>query len=290
MTQENVETAVALDEALAETKEARLRKVLAAYPSLAVAYSGGVDSAYLSDVAHEVLGGKCEMILADSPSLPRSELAEATQLGKERGWKVIVIHTDEFQNEDYLKNDGRRCYFCRSELFRKMKDYAALNKVEVLAYGAMADDAFDPTRLGVLAAAEHEIVAPLQAAELGKEEIRYLSRRRDLPTADKAAFACLSSRFPKGTRVTLEDIEKVEAAEETLKGLGFHQYRARHHGDICRIEIDLSDLDKFLDAEIRERVVRDITAAGYKHVTLDLAGYQTPSMAMVEPVKRQDSL
>lgn len=289
MTQENIEPGAALDEALAEAKEARLREVLAGYPSLAVAYSGGVDSAYLSDIAHEVLGDKCDMILADSPSLPRSEFAEATQLAEARGWNLVVIHTDEFQNEDYLKNDGRRCYFCRSELFRKMKDYAALNKVEVLAYGAMADDAFDPTRLGVLAAAEHEIVAPLQAAELGKAEIRYLSRRRDLPTADKAAFACLSSRFPKGTRVTLEDLAKVEAAEETLKGLGFYQYRARHHGDICRIEIDLSDLEKFLDPDIRERIVREITDAGYKHVTLDLAGYQSPSMVTIDQAKSEQS-
>ncbi|MCH8204133.1 MAG: ATP-dependent sacrificial sulfur transferase LarE [Candidatus Hydrogenedentes bacterium] len=289
MTQENIESRAELDEALAETKEARLKDVLLRYPSLAVAYSGGVDSAYLSDVAHEVLGAKCNMILADSPSLPRSEFAEATQLAEARGWNLAVIHTDEFQNEDYLKNDGRRCYFCRSELFRKMKDYAALNKVEVLAYGAMADDAFDPTRLGALAAAEYEIVAPLQAAELGKAEIRYLSRRRDLPTSDKAAFACLSSRFPKGTRVTLEDLAKVEAAEETLKGLGFYQYRARHHGDICRIEIDLSDLEKFLDPDVREQIVREITAAGYKHVTLDLAGYQTPSMVMVDPAKSEQN-
>ena len=287
--QENIESGAAMDEALAEAKEARLKDVLAGYPSLAVAYSGGVDSAYLSDVAHEVLGDKCGMVLADSPSLPRSEFAEATQLAEERGWNIAVIHTDEFQNEDYLKNDGRRCYFCRSELFRKMKDYAALNKVEVLAYGAMADDAFDPTRLGALAAAEYEIVAPLQAAELGKAEIRYLSRRRDLPTSDKAAFACLSSRFPKGTRVTLEDLAKVEAAEETLKGLGFYQYRARHHGDICRIEIDLSDLEKFLDPDVREQIVREITAAGYKHVTLDLAGYQTPSMVMVDPAKSEQN-
>ena len=287
--QENIESGAAMDEALAEAKEARLKDVLAGYPSLAVAYSGGVDSAYLSDVAYEVLGDKCGMILADSPSLPRSEFAEATQLAEERGWNIAVIHTDEFQNEDYLKNDGRRCYFCRSELFRKMKDYADLNKVEVLAYGAMADDAFDPTRLGALAAAEYEIVAPLQAAELGKVEIRYLSRRRNLPTSDKAAFACLSSRFPKGTRVTLEDLAKVEAAEETLKGLGFYQYRARHHGDICRIEIDLSDLEKFLDPDVREQIVREITAAGYKHVTLDLAGYQTPSMVMVDPAKSEQN-
>ena len=278
-----------MDEDLAETKEARLKNILGGYQSLAVAYSGGVDSAYLSDIAHEVLGDSCDMILADSPSLPRSEFAEATQLAEARGWNIIVIHTDEFQNEDYLKNDGRRCYFCRSELFRKMKDYATLNKIDVLAYGAMADDAFDPTRLGVLAAAEYEIVAPLQAAELGKEEIRHLSRRRDLPTSDKAAFACLSSRFPKGTRVTLEDIEKVEAAEEILKAQGFYQYRARHHGDICRIEIDPGDLEKLLDSEVRDRIVQGITAAGYKHVTLDLAGYQTPSMVMINSAKSKQN-
>ncbi len=278
-----------MDGDLAEAKEAHLRNILGGYQSLAVAYSGGVDSAYLSDIAHEVLGEKCDMILADSPSLPRSEFAEATQLAEARGWNITVINTDEFQNEDYLKNDGRRCYFCRSELFRKMKDYATVNKVEVLAYGAMADDAFDPTRLGVLAAAEYEIVAPLQAAELGKEEIRYLSRRRDLPTSDKAAFACLSSRFPKGTRVTLEDIEKVEAAEEILKAQGFYQYRARHHGDICRIEIDPGDLEKLLDSEVRDRIVQGITAAGYKHVTLDLAGYQTPSMVMINSAKSKQN-
>lgn len=278
-----------LNEALAEEKEARLKDVLGGYPSLAVAYSGGVDSAYLSDVAHEVLAEKCSMILADSPSLPRSEFAEATELAKENGWNIHVIHTDEFQNENYLKNDGRRCYFCRSELFRKMKEYAEVHSVEMLAYGAMADDAFDPTRLGALAATEYEIVAPLQEAALGKLEIRYLSRRRGLPTADKAAFACLSSRFPKGTRVTLEDIQKVEQAEETLKGLGFYQYRARHHGDICRIEIDLNDIEKFLDPAIREQVVQGITAAGYKHVALDLAGYQTPGMVMIDQAESKQA-
>ena len=282
MTEENgPKAAVAVDETVAAEKEARLRSILAGYPNLAVAYSGGVDSAYLSDLSHEVLGDRCRMILADSPSLPRSEFAEATELAEARAWNLVVIHTNEFENEDYLKNDGRRCYFCRSELFRKMKEYADTNKVEVLAYGAMADDAFDPTRLGMLAAAEYEIVAPLQLVDLGKEEIRFLSRRRSLPTSDKAAFACLSSRFPKGTPVTLEDTRKVEQAEETLKRLGFYQYRARHHGDICRIEIDLADLERFLDPEIREQVVKGVTEAGYKHVTLDLAGYRTPGMVMI---------
>lgn len=273
----------ALDPARAEAKEAKLKEILAGYPSLAVAYSGGVDSAYLSDIAHEVLRARCDMILADSPSLPRSEFDEATQLAKDRGWNLVVIRTSEFENEDYLKNDGSRCYFCRSELFRRMQEYAGANAVEVLAYGAMADDTFDPTRLGTLAAREYEIVAPLQLADLGKEEIRHLSRRRDLPTSEKAAFACLSSRFPKGTRVSLEDIRKVEAAEEALKRHGFYQYRARHHGDICRIEIDLGDLDKFLDPAIRNDIVQSIRDAGYAHVTLDLAGYTNPAMVMMNP-------
>ena len=264
-------------------KESALKAVLSGYDTLLIAYSGGVDSSYLCDVAQETMGSRVRMVLADSPSMPRSELAEAVELAKVRGWDLSVIETDEFENEEYLKNDGRRCYFCRSALFRKMKEYATEHDVAVLAYGAMADDAFDPTRLGVLAATEHEIVAPLQEAALGKEEIRLLSEQRNLPTASKAAFACLSSRFPKGTRVTLEDLRKVEAAEEALKRLGFYQYRARHHGDICRIEIDPSDLDKMLDPSIREEVVRAITVAGYKHVTLDLAGYKDANFAMLPP-------
>ena len=268
-----------VDEDEARAKEQQLKDILGTYPSLVVAYSGGVDSAYLSDIAHEVLGEKVQMILADSPSLPRSEFKEATELAEQRGWNLIVIHTDEFQNEAYLKNDGNRCYFCRSELFRKMREYSDANNVEVLAYGAMADDSFDPTRLGQLAATEYEIVAPLQASDLGKNAIRFLSKDRGLPTHGKAAFACLSSRFPKGVEVTLEAIQQVEDAEETLKGMGFYQYRARHHGEICRIEIDMKDADKMLDEKVRTVIVRDIQKAGYKHVALDLVGYTDPNAA-----------
>ncbi|MFP6582502.1 MAG: ATP-dependent sacrificial sulfur transferase LarE [Candidatus Hydrogenedentota bacterium] len=268
-----------IDESLAEEKEVRLKAILAEYPTLAVAYSGGVDSAYLCAVAHEVLPDKSTMILADSPSLPRSEFKEATEMARDLGWNLVVIHTDEFQNEAYLKNDGNRCYFCRSELFRKMKEYSESNAVQVLAYGAMADDAFDPTRLGALAANEYDIVAPLQAAELGKLEIRHLSKRRELPTYGKAAFACLSSRFPKGIRVTIEALEQVEAAEECLKGMGFYQYRARHHDSICRIEVDPRDMERMMDPEIRKTVVDTIKAAGYEHVVLDLLGYHDPNKA-----------
>lgn len=264
-------------------KELDLKRVIAGYPSIAVAYSGGVDSTYLADVAHEVLGDRAQMVIADSPSIPRSELAEATGLARARGWRLTVITTSEFENEEYLKNDGRRCYFCKSELFSRMKRFAEETRVEVLAYGAMADDQFDPTRLGHLAAIEHQVVAPLQLAGLGKEEIRFLSKRRNLPTAAKASFACLASRFPKGTRVTLEDIRKVEAAEEAIKRHGFYQYRARHHGDVCRIEIDPDDFPKLLDPEIREQLVADITAAGYQHVAVDLAGYRTPGVNILSP-------
>lgn len=267
---------------LAETaleKEEKLKEVIGEFESIAVAYSGGVDSTYLAEIAHEVLGERTELVIADSPSIPRSELAEAEKLAGERGWRLTIVPTLEFDNEEYLKNDGRRCYYCKSELFRRMKAFAEENNVAVLAYGAMADDTFDPTRLGQLAATEHRVVAPLQDVDLGKEEIRLLSERRGLPTATKASFACLSSRFPTGTRVTMEAIQQIEAAEETLKGMGFYQYRARHHGDICRIEVDPEDLNRFLDPEVREKVIREITGAGYKFVTLDLAGYRTGSTA-----------
>lgn len=269
-------------------KEDALRDIIRGYESICVAYSGGVDSTYLAEIAHETLGEHAWMVLADSPSLPRSEFAEACEVAESRGWRFSVIHTDEFENEEYLKNDGRRCYFCRSALFRKMTEFSNDNDVSVLAYGAMMDDTFDPTRLGALAASEHQVVAPLQSAKLYKLEIRELSRARGLSTSDKAAFACLSSRFPKGTRVTLEDLKKVEAAEETLKACGFYQYRARHHGEICRIEIDMADVERFLDPEIRDRLVREITEAGYSHVALDLAGYKDPNNALLQHAQVDD--
>ena len=274
-----VETAELTSELL--EKEARLKQLLARYGTLAVAYSGGVDSSYLADVAHDVLGAAATMILADSPSVPRAEVNEAADLAKVRGWNFRVIFTQEFENEDYLKNDGTRCYFCRSELFTKMQGFARENAVGTMAYGAIMDDLVDPTRLGTKAAAEHAVVAPLQAVHLSKAEIRQLSKQRGLPTWEKASFACLSSRFPKGTRVNLADLAKVEAAEEVLKAMGFHQYRARHHGDICRIEVDPADLPKLIDASVREELHRRIVATGYRYVALDLAGYRTGSTADV---------
>lgn len=260
-------------------KELRLKALISGYGSLAVAYSGGVDSTYLADVAHETLGTKAVMVLADSPSIPRSEVSEATRIAKERGWHLEIIETKEFENEEYLKNDGRRCYFCKAELFNRMRRFASDHGVSILAYGAIVDDLLDPTRLGAVAAREYQVVAPLQEAGLSKENIRMLSRARGLPTSEKASFACLASRFPTGTRVSATEMSKVERAEEVLRSAGFHQFRARHHGDICRIEVDLSDLPRFLDAHVREALVRDIKGVGYRFVALDLAGYRTGSSA-----------
>jgi uncharacterized protein len=260
-------------------KEQALLDLLASHKQVAVAFSGGVDSTYLADAAHEALGHDAHIILADSPSIPRSEVQEATHLADERSWNFKVLYTSEFENEDYLKNDGTRCYHCRGELFTRMREYARDHGIHTMAYGAIMEDLLDPTRVGHKAAEEHEVISPLQQAQLSKEEIRLLSARRGLPTADKASFACLSSRFPKGSRVSVEEIRKVEQAEEVLKQLGFHQYRARHHGDVCRIEIEPRDFDKIADADTRNHIVKAIREAGYKFVTLDLSFYRTGSTA-----------
>jgi uncharacterized protein len=264
-------------------KEESLKAILAAYGRLAIAYSGGVDSAYLACIAHEVLGDGAKLVLADSPSIPRSEVRDAVALAEARGWHLTTLQTTEFENEAFLKNDGTRCYYCKTELFTQMDAYAKANGIAILAYGEITEDRLDPTRLGAKAAREHKVVAPLAEAGLHKEEIRRLSRVRDLPTWNKASFACLSSRFPTGTRVVPEEMSKVEAAEEVLRGLGFVQYRARHHGTVCRVEIDQADFPRLLDEATREAVLTGIARAGYRYVTLDLAGYRTGSTADLPP-------
>ncbi|MCC6486736.1 MAG: ATP-dependent sacrificial sulfur transferase LarE [Candidatus Hydrogenedentes bacterium] len=274
-----MDTATALLEETALAKEERLKTLVASYGGLAVAYSGGVDSTYLSDVAHDLLGSRARILLGDSPSIPRSEVREALDLARERGWNFEVLFTNEFTNDAYLANDGTRCYHCRTELFSKMRAYAEQTGIAVLAYGEITDDLVDSTRLGARAAKELAVVAPLVEVRMTKAEIRILSTRRKLPTADKASFACLSSRFPVGTRVTLEDLKKIEQAEEALKRLGFHQYRARHHGNLCRIEVDPEDVSRLVDPAVRDALVAAITEAGYRYVTLDLAGYRTGSTA-----------
>jgi uncharacterized protein len=259
-----------------EEKETALLAELRSYGSLAVAYSGGVDSSYLADAAHEALGLKALMIIADSPSIPRRELQEAVGLAGVRGWNLQVIQTKEHVHEAYLKNQGDRCFHCKNELFSRMEEKISELGINVLAYGAIEDDKGD-IRPGTQAAAHHRVVAPLQNAGLCKAEIRLLSKKRGLPTASKASFACLGSRFPTGTPIDLASMARIEKAEAVLRDRNYSQYRVRHHGDLCRIEVEPADLERIL-AERLEIMVA-IKAVGYRFVALDLNGYSTGSSA-----------
>jgi uncharacterized protein len=259
-----------------EEKEQALLDELKSYDSIAVAYSGGVDSTYLADCAHEALGQNAMMVIADSPSIPRDELQEAIDMATERGWNLRVIQTGEHLNPNYLENKGDRCFHCKNELFTKMETILSEFDDIVLAHGAIEDDKGD-IRPGTRAAANHCVVAPLQNAGLYKKEIRILSERRGLPTARKASFACLGSRFPTGTRIELEAMSQVEKAEAILRARGYVQYRIRHHGDLCRIEIDPADFDKLMNE--RSEVVDAIKKTGYRFVALDLSGYSMGSSA-----------
>jgi len=259
-----------------EEKERVLLEELKSYGTLAVAYSGGVDSTYLADCAHEVLGQDAMMIIADSPSIPREELQEAVDMATARGWNLRVIQTGEHLKEEYLENKGDRCFHCKNELFAKMETILSEFGDIVLAHGAIEDDKGD-IRPGAQAAANHCVVAPLQNAGLYKKEIRILSERRGLPTAEKASFACLGSRFPTGTRIDIEDMEQVEKAEAILRERGYAQYRVRHHGDLCRIEIDPADFEKLMNERVE--LVDAIKKTGYRFVTLDLGGYSMGSSA-----------
>ena len=259
----------------AAQKEAFLIKKLTEYKSVIVAYSGGVDSTYLADCANDVLGKNALIVIADSPSLPRTELSEAIDLAILRKWNLKVIKTDEYKNSDYLANKGNRCFHCKNSLFENIKKLIK-NENTKIVYGAVEDDKND-IRPGEKAAQNHGALAPLQIAKLFKSEIRILSRIRNLPTASKASFACLGSRFPTGTSINLEKLSQVEKAEEELKIRGFRQFRVRHHNDICRIEIELDEFQKIILN--KEEIVKAIKKFGYKFVTLDLSGYQTGSSA-----------
>jgi len=212
----------------AEQKFEQLRALLRSYGSCLVAYSGGVDSVFLAHAAHQVLGTRALAVIADSPSLPRRELAEALALGEQFGFPVRVVRTREFDNPDYLANPLNRCYFCKHELFETLRPIARAEGFAVIAYGENASDAGD-FRPGAEAAREFAVRAPLKEAGLTKDDIRQLSARLGLPTAAKPQMACLSSRVPHGQPVTPEKLRMIEAAENLLRDLGFHDVRVRHH-------------------------------------------------------------
>ena len=262
----------------------QLQNLLRSYGSCLVAYSGGVDSAFLAYVAHQVLGEKSLAVLADSPSLPRRELEEAVAVARQFSIPLRVVETEEFDNPDYLANPNNRCYFCKHELFTQLAPLAQNENFAVIAYGENASDAGDH-RPGAKAAGEFEVRAPLKEAGLTKSEIRALSAQLGLPTADKPQMACLSSRVPYGEPVTPEKLSMIEQGEYVLRDLGFYDLRVRHHElqgqgtplHLARIEVGVDEMPKFLSGNAFSRVAAALKKIGYAHVTLDLQGYRRGS-------------
>jgi uncharacterized protein len=260
-----------------DRKLARLNQALAGCGRLLVAYSGGVDSAFLAWAAHEALGDKMLAVIADSPSLARTHLEEALTFAREARIPVEVVETRELDNPDYQRNDSMRCFHCKDELFTIMEQYRAAHAFDFIAYGVNKDDQGD-FRPGQQAARQHQILAPLLEAELGKAEIREIARQAGLSVWDKPASACLSSRVEYGRPVTAEALQVVERGEDALRALGFRQFRVRHHGDIVRIEIAREELARAMSVEMAREFTSIFRKLGFKFVTLDLEGFRSGSM------------
>jgi uncharacterized protein len=290
---------------VASDKLERLREILRSYGSCLVAYSGGVDSVFLAYVARQVLADKSLAVIADSASLPRRELDEALELGRQFAFPVRVIKTREFENPEYLSNPNNRCYFCKHELFTELAPLARAEGFSVIAYGENASDIGD-YRPGAQAAAEFQVRAPLKEAGLNKSDIRQLSAELGLPTADKPQMACLSSRVPYGEAVNPQKLSMIENAEYVLRDLGFYDVRVRHHElappaipvstgspaasggsssaasgpkplHLARIEVGPSEMQKILANGASSKIAEALKRIGYAHVTLDLQGYRRGS-------------
>jgi uncharacterized protein len=257
-------------------KQRVLRETLSSLGSVIVAYSGGVDSAYLAWVAHDTLGSRAVAITADSPSYPDQHRRMALEIAARFGLRHEIIQTSELERPEYRANPANRCYFCKHELYTHLSRIAT-ERGAVIVDGSNADDRGD-YRPGRQAAKEFGVRSPLDEVDLTKDEIRELSRRAGLPTWDEPASACLSSRIPYHSEVTGEKLRMIERAERALRERGFRVCRVRHHDDLARIEIGASELPRALEPEMRQALVSDLKAAGYRYVTIDLQGYRTGSL------------
>lgn len=260
-----------------QQKYENLIDILKEAGSGAIAYSGGVDSTFLLKVAHEVLGERVIGVTARSSTYPEREYSEAKKYIAQFGAKHITIVSEELEIEGFSKNPTNRCYFCKSELFSKVREQANKFGLKHVFDGSNFDDIGD-YRPGMQAAKELGVLSPLKQAELTKDDIRQLSKQLNIPTWDKQSFACLSSRFPYGQEITVEKLSMVDRAEQFLMDMGFKQLRVRHHGEIARIEVDPTDRVKFFDIGIMDKIGQEFQAIGFQYVTLDIMGYRTGSM------------
>jgi len=257
--------------------------------SLAVAYSGGVDSTFLLKVAHDVLSDRAIAVTAQSPTYPEREFKEAAEFARSAGIQHMVIQSEELEIEGFTDNPPNRCYLCKYELFSKIKEMAGKHGIPFIAEGSNIDDLGD-YRPGLQAIKELGIISPLKDAGLGKEAIRILSKQMGLPTWDKPAFACLASRFPYGVKITREKLAMVDRAERYLLELGFKQVRVRHHGDTARIEVSPAEQSKFFNPELMGNVYRQFQKIGFAYAALDLRGYRTGSMNEVIDTKQDQTI
>jgi pyridinium-3,5-biscarboxylic acid mononucleotide sulfurtransferase len=269
-----------IDGAVLAQKQEKLFSILASMRRVIVAYSGGTDSAYLAWAAYRALGGDAVAITADSASIPESHKRDAEAFARECGFRHEYIQTHEFDNPDYVKNDPNRCFHCKDELFTELDVVGRERGIEHIIYGVNVDDLGD-YRPGQRAAKLHSVEAPLVDAGLTKAEIRELSRLANLSTWDRPASACLSSRIPYGTAVTVENVKTVEVGEEAIGALGFRQFRVRFHGELVRLEIAKDELARALTPEMARAFVEIFKPLGFHYVTIDLEGYRQGSLNSV---------
>lgn len=260
-----------------DEKLLRLRKIIGDTGGLAIAFSGGLDSTLLAAVAVEVLGGRALAVTALSPTYPDREQKDAVDIAREIGISHELVDSNELEIDGFAQNPVDRCYYCKRELFKVVRDVARRHGIDAIADGTNADDEND-YRPGRKAAVESDVLSPLLMAGLGKEDIREISRKMGLSTAEKPAFACLASRFPYGDEITDDKLKAVDVIEQGMRDMGFKQVRVRHHGEIARIEVDPADVSRVTSDDVRLRIIGLVKDTGFHYVALDLEGYRTGSM------------
>jgi len=254
-----------------------LKSSLEEMGTVLVAFSGGVDSSFLLKTAQDILGDRVLAVIAKSETYPEKEQEEAVRLAEKWNVRLKIIRTDELDNPEFVQNPPTRCYFCKNELFSKLKEIASSEGIPYVCDGANYED-LDDFRPGAKAAMELGVRSPLKEAGLVKDEIREISKWMDLPTWNKPSLACLSSRFPYNSEIDRDSLKQIDQAEDYLRSKGFTQVRVRHHGQIARIEVEPDKIVVLMDPELRRDVVENLKAFGYSYVTIDLVGYRTGSM------------